>query len=150
MGGVTYTPLRRIAVPKGDVLHAVKAGDETYAGFGEAYFTMIDQGAVKGWKRHTRMVMNLVAPMGAVRFVVHDPDQPQGAPERFRSFVLSPDSPERYGRLTVQPGLWMAFQGVGAGPNLILNFASIAHDPQEADNAALEAFGWDWAEARPQ
>ena len=145
MGGVTYTPLRRIAVAKGDVLHAVKQSDPTYAGFGEAYFTMIDPGAVKGWKRHTRMVMNLVVPMGAVRFVVHDPEQAEGAPDRFQSFVLSPDSAERYGRLTVQPGLWLAFQGVGSGPNLILNFASIAHDPQEADNAALEAIAWDWA-----
>ncbi len=146
MSGATFTPLRRIPVPKGDVLHAIKASDPTYAGFGEAYFTMIDRGAVKGWKRHNRMVMNLVAPMGAVRFVVHDPRQPDGAPERFRSFVLSPDSADRYGRLTVAPGLWLAFQGVGLGPNLILNFASIAHDPQEADNAALEDIVWDWSQ----
>ena len=144
MGGVTLTPIRRIPVRNGDVLHALKSTDTTYAGFGEAYFTMIETGAVKGWKRHNRMVMNLVVPMGAVRFVVHDDRQPEGAPERFLSFVLSPDAAETYGRLTVEPGLWMAFQGVGRETSLILNFASTLHDPREADSRAVEdiAFAW--------
>jgi dTDP-4-dehydrorhamnose 3,5-epimerase len=145
MNGVAFTPLRRIAVPKGDVLHAIKATDDSYAGFGEAYFSMVDAGAVKGWKRHRRMVMNLVVPMGAVRFVACDRDA--GA-ETFESFVLSPDAPETYGRLTVQPGLWLAFQGLARPSSLILNFASIVHDPHEADNLPLEAIPWAWPEAR--
>ena len=144
MKGVVLTPLRRIAVPKGDVLHAVKQSDATFAGFGEAYFTMIDPGAVKGWKRHQRMVMNLVVATGCVRFVVHDPEETDPA-AGYESVVLSPDDEHAYARLTVQPGLWMAFQGVGRGINLILNFASILHEPQEADNLPLEALDWSWS-----
>ena len=41
MDGVTLTPLRRIPLEKGDVLHGMKATETTFSGFGEAYFTQI-------------------------------------------------------------------------------------------------------------
>ena len=138
MDGVVFTPLRRIPTPGGDVRHGLKAGDATFAGFGEAYFSSVEAGAVKGWKRHTRMTLNLIVPVGEVRFLVCS-----DAGER-RAFQLSPDRPESYGRLTVRPGLWMAFGGVGPGLNLLLNVASIEHDPAEAEGRPLDALPWSW------
>ena len=38
-----------------------------------------------------------------------------------------------YGRLTISPGLWVAFKGKRSGENLIANVASIEHDPNEAE-----------------
>jgi dTDP-4-dehydrorhamnose 3,5-epimerase len=142
MDGVTLTPLRRIAVPRGDVFHAIKAGDPGYAGFGEAYFSTIEFGAIKGWKRHNRMTMNLVVPAGSVEFVIAN-DRVRDAPE-FQAVTLSPASDESYVRLTVPPGHWVAFRGRAEGLNLVLNFASILHDPQEADNRPIDAFNWSW------
>ncbi|MDP8916382.1 MAG: dTDP-4-dehydrorhamnose 3,5-epimerase, partial [Pseudomonadota bacterium] len=57
---------------------------------------------------------------------------------------LTPERPERYGRLTIPPGLWMAFGGVGGGLNLLLNLASIEHDPAEADSRPIDALPWAW------
>jgi hypothetical protein len=54
MEGVTLHPLKHITVPKGDIYHAMKSTDEGYCGFGEAYFSQIEQGQAKGWKRHNR------------------------------------------------------------------------------------------------
>jgi dTDP-4-dehydrorhamnose 3,5-epimerase len=126
------TPLKRIANPKGDLLHALKCSDAGYAGFGEAYFTTVHQGVRKGWKQHTRMQMNLVVPVGRVRF--HLRDEARGTTTHHD---LGEDA---YARLTVPPGQWMAFEGLGAGLNLVLNLASIEHDPGEAMNRPLE----DW------
>ncbi len=137
MQGVLLTPLRRIPTGGGDVRHAMQAGAPGFTGFGEAYFSSVDKGAVKGWKRHSRMTLNLVVPVGAVRFVVVD----EARGERFDT-LLSPDPPERYGRLTVSPGLWMAFGGMGEGLNLLLNLADILHDPAEAESRDLDAFAW--------
>ena len=136
------TPLRRIPVPRGDVFHALKASAPGFAGFGEAYFTTVEQGAVKGWKRHREMTMNLVVPCGAVEFVVFDGTP--GGEGTFRSILLSPDGEAQYQRLTVPPGLWMGFAGRGAGLNLVLNLASIEHRPEEADNLPLERIAWNW------
>ena len=33
-------------------------------GFEEAYFSLIDKDAVKAWKRHKTMTLNLVVPLG--------------------------------------------------------------------------------------
>lgn len=140
MAAPILTPLRRISTAGGDVFHAMKSGDEGFAGFGEAYFTTISAGAVKGWKRHREMTMNLVVPCGRVSFVVHD--EAISGEAAFREFELSPDHPGLYARLTVPPGLWMAFRGMGEGLNIVLNLASILHDPAEADNVPIEHFPW--------
>jgi len=129
-----YTPLRRIPTAQGEVRHGLKATDPGFAGFGEVYFTEVIAGKVKGWKRHRRMVMNLIVITGTVRFILHD------ATDARRDYVVSAEEDERYGRLTVPPGLWMAFQGVGRGSNLLMNFASCEHDPEEAEACPLERF----------
>lgn len=131
--------LKRIPTAGGDVRHALKAGDPGFAGFGEAYFSSVEQGAVKGWRRHRRMTLNLVVACGEVRFVVCD-----GLGGR-QAHQLTPDRSEAYGRLTVSPGLWVAFGGVGRGTNLLLNIASIEHDPTEADVAPLADLAWSWS-----
>lgn len=145
MQGVTLTPLKLIPGEKGAVMHGIKATDTTYAGFGEAYFSQVFSGVVKGWKKHNRMTLNLVVPVGAIRFVVCDFREGSATYGQFQDYVLGPEV--EYARLTVEPGLWMAFQGVGQGLNLLMNFASIAHDPTEADALPLEhdqfqAYSW--------
>ncbi len=126
------TPLRRIAHPQGDIQHGMKMSDPGYAGFGEAYFTAIHHGQTKGWKKHTRMQLNLVVPVGEVLFFVHD----EGS-GRTTTFLLGDAC---YARLTVPPGLWVAFEGRGGGHNLVLNLANLEHDPAEALSAPLGAF----------
>lgn len=132
-GEVPYTtPLKRIHHPKGDVYHGLKSSDTGFAGFGEAYFTSVHHGQAKGWKKHTRMQMNLVVIVGEVHFHVHDERS-----KRTACFVLGEGN---YVRLTVPPGYWVAFEGKGSGLNLICNIASIPHDPEEAQNLPLDSF----------
>lgn len=132
MTTATFTPLRRIAHPKGDLFHVLKCGEEDFKGFGEAYFTTVLHGQAKGWKRHTVMHMNLIVPVGCVRFYVYDEKQ-----ARTTHFDLGPDN---YGRLSVPPGMWVAFKGMGSELNLVLNLASIPHDPTESVNMELDRY----------
>lgn len=134
MDGYLITAERRIAHPRGDLLHAMKRSSTGYCGFGEAYFSSVNPGDIKGWKRHRRMTLNLVVPVGRVRFVLHDES----------AFEVVELGPEAYARLTVKPGVWMAFQGLADQPSLLLNIADIEHDPDEADNAPLDRFGFSW------
>ena len=131
------TSLKRIPSPRGAVLRAMRASDPGYEGFGEAYFSQVLPGCIKGWKRHRRMTLNLVVAAGAIRFVLHDGVD-------FQSMVLSPESSETHKRLTVGPGLWMAFRGEGDSVSTLLNIANIPHDPDEAENRDVEAFSWQW------
>ena len=141
MDGVTFTQLRRIPTLGGDVRHALKMSDESYVGFGEAYFSTVERGAVKGWRRHNQMTLNLIVPCGEVRFLAHDEWLGRSA-----AFHLSPDRAEAYGRLTVAPGVWLAFGGLGEDLNLVLNVADLEHRPDEQDTRPLEAMTWTWSD----
>jgi dTDP-4-dehydrorhamnose 3,5-epimerase len=132
--GMRVAPLKIFDGAQGSVLHALRSDANGFAGFGEAYFSTVAQGAVKGWKMHMRMVCNLVVPVGAVRFVVHDARE-GSTTHGVQSEVLL--SRADYRRLTLPPGLWFAFQGLGEGLNLILNVASIPHDPTEVKSLPL-------------
>jgi len=120
---------------KGAVYHGLKQSEESYSGFGEVYFSFVKKGEVKGWKQHTRMIMNLVVPVGRVRFYVCS-----NLKEPKISYEIGPDN---YNRLTVTPGQWVAFEGMGSTENLVVNIASIEHEPQEANTASLDEYPLD-------
>ena len=134
MDGVLLTKLARVPTPKGEVRHGLRATDPGFSGFGEVYFTAVLPDALKGWKRHRLMTMNLIIVAGTVQFIVHDGAGPHA------TYLLSAEDAAGYGRLTIPPGLWMAFGGIGRGTNLLMNLASHPHDPTEADACPLEAF----------
>lgn len=139
LADILLTPLPRIEAAGGDVFHAMKQTDAGYAGFGEAYFSWVSAGAVKAWKRHTRMTMNLVVPLGQVRFVfcLRNAD---GANE-FRVEEIGVD---RYARITVPPGIWFGFQGLNTPQSLVLNIASIPHDRNEVEHLTLSDINYAW------
>jgi dTDP-4-dehydrorhamnose 3,5-epimerase len=132
---IVVTPLKRINVVGGDVLHAIKKSDIGFVDFGEAYFSMIEKGSVKAWKRHLRMTLNLVVPMGMVRFLFVDDEGVR------REELIGID---RFVRLTVPPGIWFAFEGLSTPYSLLLNVADIAHDPSEIERKVLGANMNDW------
>jgi len=135
LNDIIVTPLARINTTGGDVLHGMKSSDNGYAGFGEAYFSWIDGNAVKAWKRHTRMRMNIIVPVGKVRLVFFNDT------EGFRVEEIGTDN---YVRLTVPPGIWFGFQGLGMPKNLLLNIASISHDPTEVERIEIHTINYNW------
>lgn len=134
--GILLTPLRRIPDSRGEVMHAMKISDPGFHAFGEAYFSVVFSGQRKGWKKHHEMTLNLVVPAGRISFTAFD-DRTDSETQGFCGRVeLSPD---HYYRLTVPPGLWLAFEGLDTGLNLLLNLADRLHDPAEATNKALDS-----------
>ena len=133
---IQMTQLKRIPTPGGDVLHALKSTEDVFHGFGEAYFSFVEPGVIKAWKEHLRMTMNLVVPVGLVRFVFHD-----SSTVSFREEIIGESN---YQRLTVPPKIWFGFQGVVTTPSLLLNLACISHDPAEVRRKTLAEVPFNW------
>ncbi|MCK4830475.1 dTDP-4-dehydrorhamnose 3,5-epimerase family protein [bacterium] len=108
--GVMLTPLKIIPRDVGDVLHAMKRTDASFCGFGEVYFSTVNKGQVKAWKRHRKMTLNLVVPCGEIKFALYDDRTESPTCGKFLEVVLSRDN---YQRLTVPPMIWMGFQRIG-------------------------------------
>ena len=137
------TPLDIIDTPGGQVMHAIKMSSEGYAGFGEAYFSQIKYGSIKGWKRHNRMTLNLVVPIGKIKFVLFD--DRKGSNSGFQEFILSIVN---YSRLTVPPKIWVGFQGLSGSDSMLLNIADIQHSRFEVDVLDLDDIKYDWGETK--
>jgi dTDP-4-dehydrorhamnose 3,5-epimerase len=136
MDGVILTPLKQIYHPKGNIYHAMKKSDVGFNGFGEAYFSTINQNEIKGWKKHTQMTLNLVVVMGEIKFVIYN--------ELSKEFATVFLSQQNYQRLTIYPDLWVAFEGIEES-NMLLNLANIEHDPNEAFNIQLDEINYIWS-----
>lgn len=130
INGVILTPLKQIYHPKGDVFHAMKQSDNGYHGFGEAYFSTILYSDIKLWKKHLRMTLNFVIPVGEIRFVIYDDRLDSSTKGNFFDITLGQNN---YQRITVPPNLWVAFSGKGKDLNLLLNLANLEHDPIEVE-----------------
>jgi dTDP-4-dehydrorhamnose 3,5-epimerase len=139
--GVSLDPLNKIPNEQGDIFHALKSTDETFISFGEAYFSNVNYGAIKGWKKHTRMVLNLVVPVGQIKFVLYDDRE---FSTTFKEFWNVEIGEANYQRLSVPPGIFMSFQGIGLHRNMLLNIASIPHDSTESINRALSEINYSW------
>ena len=134
---ILVTPLKRIPTVGGDVIHALKNSDTGFNGFGEIYFSWVEQGAIKAWKYHQRMTLNLVVPIGEVSLVFHLTKQKN----IFRTENIGE---ERYVRLTVPPRIWLGFQGIASGRSLLMNLADIEHDPDEVEHCDFNVLPYDW------
>jgi dTDP-4-dehydrorhamnose 3,5-epimerase len=143
--GVTLTPLKIMDVPEGNVYQGMKASDPGYAGFGEAYFSTVDKGAVKAWKLHLEMTLNLVVPVGRIAFVIFDDREKTTTRGEFEQIVLSR---KNYCRLTVEPGLWFGFKGLADHDNLLMNLSNIEHVPEEGLKKSLTEINYDWSRVK--
>lgn len=141
IAGVSVTPLKRILHEKGDIYHALKSSEESFSSFGEAYFSSIHFADVKGWKKHSKMILNLVVPIGAIKFVAYDDRESSNTYQNFFEITISKNN---YCRLTVPPGIWLSFQGIGKKFNLLLNLASIEHDPDESVSCDMADIEYNW------
>lgn len=129
-------PLKRIKTEGGDVLHGLKSTELDYQGFGEVYFSLVEKNAIKAWKRHTKMTMNLVVPVGLVKFVFFD--------ENSKKFITHEIGEKNYVRISVPPYLWFGFQGLDSNPSLVTNISNIPHDPEEVERLLPSEIKYTW------
>ena len=134
------TPLDVIHTPGGNVMHAMKESSAGYLGFGEVYFSKVDKGIIKAWKRHKKMTLNLVVPVGKIRFVLYDNRKLTNG--RFQEVIISK---ENYCRLTIPPMVWLGFQGLSDDGSMLLNIANIEHNPGEIDRLEVDKINYDWS-----
>ena len=136
---VVITKLNIIKTPGGNVKHAMKNSDNGFKGFGEAYFSHINKGVIKAWKRHKKMTLNLIIPLGKIKFVLFDDRDLVNT--KFQEVIISKDN---YCRLTVPPMIWVGFQGLSNDGSMLLNIASIEHDPMEHEKKNIKEIKFDW------
>jgi len=133
---ISLQPQQVIQTSGGEVLKIIDKDANNFYEFGEAYFSTIFPNKIKGWKKHKTMILNLVVPIGEVRFVFTD--------DGIHNFRTETIGDSNYCRITVPPNIWFAFQCVSTVKSFVLNISNIKHDPEEVEIRDLDYFNFKW------
>ena len=126
MLGFTLTPLPLFSSHEGSVLKYLSRHHEQFAGFGEAYFSSVNNASQKCWRTHTKAVSNIVVISGSIHFVFSTAAALHFPPR----YAVSLDSSTPQ-LLTIQPLTWFSFRGLEDGSNTLINISSLPYDPSE-------------------
>lgn len=137
IAGVSVTPLNVIARPGGAVLHMLRSDSPLFAKFGEIYFSELEPGHVRAWKRHKEMTQNFAVPVGRVKFALYDDRPASETCGALLEFELG--RPDAYQLLTIPPLVWYGFACASEQVALIVNCADLAHRPEESEQVSVEA-----------
>ena len=133
--GVYLSQLREISDQRGAVLHMIRCDAGSVERIGECYFSEVNSGAVKAWKRHRVQIQNIAVPIGRIRLVIFDDRATSVTKGRLQ--ILELGRPEAYVRVRIPPGLWYGFCNIGNGPALVANCPDLPHDPTESESQSL-------------
>jgi len=126
--GVRIRPLKQITDDRGAVFHMLRSDDADFEQFGEIYFSLVFPGVVKGWHIHDRMSLNYAVPSGTIQLALYD----DRASSPTRGEVMEIVSGEmNYQLISVPPGVWNGFKGIGPSTAIVANCATHPHDPYE-------------------
>jgi dTDP-4-dehydrorhamnose 3,5-epimerase len=131
IAGVVLADLKVIPTGGGPVLHMLRADSPLFSGFGEVYFSEVEPGAVKAWKRHKRMTQHFAVPVGLLKVVLYDDREDSSTRGRVLECLLG--RPDNYRLLRIPPMVWYGFTALGSRPALVCNCPDLPHDPGESE-----------------
>ncbi|MDR2605601.1 MAG: dTDP-4-dehydrorhamnose 3,5-epimerase family protein [Desulfovibrio sp.] len=137
-------PLPVIATAGGPVLRMLRADSPHFSAFGEIYFSVVNPGAVKAWKRHRLQEQNVACPSGLILLVAYDGRESSPTFGTLASYTLG--LPDNYRLLRIPPGVLYGFTALSAYPAVLANCADMVHNPDEGDtlppDSPLVPYSW--------
>ena len=109
-------------------MHMLRRDDPWFEAFGEVYFSVVYPSAIKAWHLHKRMTLNYAVVSGMIKLVLYD-DRPDSATRgELQEIFTGEDS---YTLVSIPPGVWNGFKGLGGKRAIVANCATHPHDPEE-------------------
>jgi dTDP-4-dehydrorhamnose 3,5-epimerase len=128
ISGVEVTPLQQIHDERGAVMHMLREDSRVFQRFGEVYFSTVFPGVVKAWHQHKEMTLNYAVVAGEVKLVLFDERVESSTYGKVEEYFLSP---QNYLLITVPPGVWNGFKGIGVSTAIVANCSTLPHSPDE-------------------
>ncbi len=141
--GVIIQELKQIVDERGKVMHMLRSDSPLFTKFGEIYFSVVNTGVVKAWKRHRKMTQHFAVPVGKIKLILYDSREHSPTLDKVEILEIGEDN---YCLVKIPPMLWYGFQGLSAVPALIANCTNIPHDQNEVERCDLfdKAIPYNW------
>jgi dTDP-4-dehydrorhamnose 3,5-epimerase len=129
-------PLKRIEDSRGAVLHMLRSDQPPFRQFGEVYFSLVNPGVIKGWKRHKEIFQNMAVPEGKIRLVIYDSRE---SSKTFKQIQTIDFGGENYSLVHMPPNVWYAFKAISPGHAILANCTTAPHSPTESESLPLDS-----------
>lgn len=128
--GIIVQTLKQIIDERGKVMHMLRNDSPLFTDFGEIYFSIVNPGIVKAWKKHYKMTQNFAVPYGEIRIVFYDDRESSITKGEIEVIEIGEDN---YSLVKIPPLIWYGFQGISSNPALIANCTDLPHDPDDVE-----------------
>ena len=141
--GVSVINLKQIFDERGKVMHMLRSDSSNFSQFGEIYFSCTYSGAIKAWHLHKEMTLNYAVVHGSIKFVLYDDRENSSTQGGIQEIFISPES---YQLVTVPPGIWNGFKGIGGQTSIVANCSTTPHSPGEITRKKYndKSIPYDW------
>ena len=124
INGVSLRKLMVFENELGIVKHMLKKQWPEFKSFGEVYFSTINAGIVKGWKKHDKTILNYTVPLGNVKVVIYDCNEKSISFGKIQEIELGE---KNHILLTIPPNVWYSFAVLNNEKAMICNLISVEH-----------------------
>ncbi len=124
INGVSIRELMVFENEQGGVKHMLKNNWPEFKNFGEVYFSTINAGIVKGWKKHDKTTLNYTVPVGNVKVVIYDDNEESSTYKKIQEVELGVSN---HILLTIPPKVWYGFSALNGENAMICNLIDVEH-----------------------
>jgi len=142
--GVQLTPLKKVCDERGRIMHLLRSDWPIFQSFGEAYFSVVNPGIVKGWHLHKEVTLNYTAVTGMIKCVLFDERDDSPTRGEVNELFLGEHN---YQLVTIPPGIWNGVKGIAATESIIAIVLNQPYNPLEVVRADpfKNHIPYDWA-----
>jgi dTDP-4-dehydrorhamnose 3,5-epimerase len=126
--GVFIKPLGVFQDERGRVMHMLRADNPIFKQFGEVYFSVINPGFIKGWKKHLRITQYFAVPVGNIKLVLYDDRIDSATKGKIEELIIGEDN---YQLVRIPPLVWYAFKSIDKNFALVTNCIDSLYDKNE-------------------
>src|SRR5689334_19159543 len=104
--GVVVEPLKVFTDERGELRHMLRSDSPLFKKFGEVYFSFVNPGFIKGWKKHQKMTQHFTVPVGNLKLVLYDDRAKSSTHGKVQELEIGI---KNYQIVSIPPQVWYAF-----------------------------------------
>ena len=144
--GVCVKQLKPIADERGRLMEILRADDEIFRKFGQAYITTAYPGVTKAWHTHTLQTDCFTAVSGMMKLVLYDMRKDSTTKGDVNEFFMGDHNPIL---VTIPPGVAHGFKCIGQREAVVVNIPTEPYNPDKPDELRIDAhendIPYDWS-----
>ncbi|MCE5300071.1 MAG: dTDP-4-dehydrorhamnose 3,5-epimerase family protein [Spirochaetia bacterium] len=146
IAGVKVKQLKAISDERGRLMEMLRADDDIFIKFGQAYMTTCYPGVVKGWHYHKKQLDNFICVKGMIKLVLFDSREKSKTKGEVNEFFLG-----EHNTILVQipKNVYHGFKGISETEAVIINCSTMPYNPKDPDEYRLPAhtkeIPYEWA-----